>query len=70
MDGHLEDTMPDDVVRDEGEIQTDTRRDFVKKITYVTPVILTLAVKPAFAQAGSPCPPDFYRTPEGCVPDN
>ena len=51
-DGLLEDTMPDDP--DEVEIQTDTRRAFVKKLTYVTPVLVTLAVNTAFANGSAP----------------
>ena len=65
-----EDTMPDDVVQpDKGESQTANRRDFVKKLTYVTPVILTLKVNLAYAQAGSPCPPGTFRQFDGlpCV---
>ena len=30
-----------------------TRRDLIKKAAYVAPVILTLAVNPSFARAGS-----------------
>ena len=30
-----------------------TRRDFIKKATYVAPVILTLSVAPSLASAGS-----------------
>ena len=30
-----------------------SRRDFVKKSVYVTPVILTLKVAPSYAKAGS-----------------
>ena len=30
-----------------------SRRDFVKKAVYVTPVVLTLAAAPEFAKAGS-----------------
>jgi hypothetical protein len=30
-----------------------TRRQFVKKAAYITPAILTLAVAPAYAKAGS-----------------
>ena len=47
--------MPDDVVQpDEVEAQTANRRDFVKKITYVTPVLVTLAVNTAFANTRGP----------------
>ena len=45
--------MPDVVEPDDAQIQTANRRDFVKKITYVTPVILTLTVNLAYAQNGS-----------------
>ena len=34
-----------------------SRRDFVKKAVYLTPVVLTLAVAPEFAKAGSGGPP-------------
>jgi hypothetical protein len=33
-----------------------TRRDFVKKAAYVTPVVLTMTVKPAHARSGSAGP--------------
>lgn len=33
--------------------QTPTRREVLKTALYVTPVILTLAAAPSFAQAGS-----------------
>jgi hypothetical protein len=46
----------------EEEQTNQTRREFVKKAVYVAPVILTLAVAPSFAKAGSekpglPAPP-------------
>jgi len=31
----------------------ESRRDFVKKVAYVTPLILSFSVKPALAQTGS-----------------
>ena len=34
-----------------------SRREFVKKATYVVPVILTLQAAPSFAKAGSVKPP-------------
>ncbi len=30
-----------------------TRKEFLKKAAYTTPVVLTLAAKPAYAQPGS-----------------
>lgn len=35
------------------EVKHVSRREFVKKATYVAPVILTLAVAPSHAKAGS-----------------
>ncbi|MCO6412454.1 MAG: hypothetical protein J5I92_06890 [Thiogranum sp.] len=32
-----------------------SRRDFLKKVGYTAPVILTMAAAPAFATSGSPC---------------
>lgn len=37
----------------ESELPEQTRRSFVKTVTYVTPVVLTLAATPALAQNGS-----------------
>jgi hypothetical protein len=34
-----------------------SRRKFIKKAAYVTPAVLTLAVAPAYAKAGSEKPP-------------
>jgi hypothetical protein len=34
-----------------------SRRKFIKKAAYVTPAVLTLAVAPAYAKAGSQKPP-------------
>jgi hypothetical protein len=31
-----------------------TRREFIEKAAYVAPVVITLAVNPSLAQAGSP----------------
>jgi hypothetical protein len=33
--------------------QDSSRRDFIQKAAYVAPVILTLAVAPSYAKAGS-----------------
>lgn len=33
--------------------QTTTRRELIKKATYVVPAVVTLAVKPSFATAAS-----------------
>jgi hypothetical protein len=44
-----------------------TRRD-VLKASYVAPVILTLAVKPAFAQGGSGTPGDTQEDPIRTLP--
>ena len=38
------------------------RRDFVKKLAYVTPVVLTLLASPSSARAGSG--QDGLRTPQ------
>ena len=42
----------------------EARRDFVKKLAYVAPVLLTLPASPAVAQVGSAapteCPPDTF----------
>jgi len=35
------------------ESNEQSRRDFVKKLTYVTPVVLTLQAAPSSARAGS-----------------
>ena len=35
------------------EKQQESRREFVKKAAYITPAILTLAVAPSYAKAGS-----------------
>jgi hypothetical protein len=44
----------------------ESRREVVKKMAYVAPIVLSLAASPAFARngsgTGSPCPP------EGCSP--
>lgn len=36
-----------------GSTQIESRRQFVKRAAYVAPVILTLAVAPRYAKAGS-----------------
>jgi hypothetical protein len=46
------------------------RREFVKKAVYVAPVIVTLAVAPAYAKAGSlkpnkPSKPERHESPKG-----
>jgi hypothetical protein len=33
-----------------------SRRDVVKKMAYAAPIVLSLAITPAFASAGSSCP--------------
>ena len=38
--------------------KSESRRAFVKKMAYVPPAILTLAVTPQFAKAGSDRPKD------------
>jgi hypothetical protein len=40
-----------------------SRRDFVKKAAYVTPLILSFSANPALAQVGSGCP---HPGPKGC----
>lgn len=41
-----------------------SRREFVKKAAYVTPALLTLAVAPAYAKAGSVKDPKRPRDPK------
>ena len=43
-----------------------SRREFVKKAAYVTPAMLTLAVAPSYAKAGSmkPKPPKDPKPPK------
>jgi hypothetical protein len=41
-----------------------SRRDFVKKAVYVTPVVLTLAAAPEFAKAGSVKDPKDPKPPK------
>ena len=53
----------------------ESRRDFVKKVAYVTPLILSFSVKPALAQTGSgpgtQCPPGSVPAGGGfCVAPN
>ncbi len=47
-------------------IDKPSRRDFVAKMGYIAPAILTLSVAPSFAKAGSPHGPPF--TPPGPPP--
>jgi len=35
----------------------ETRREAIQKLAYATPIVLTLAAQPAFAQNGSSRPP-------------
>jgi hypothetical protein len=50
-----------------------SRRKFIKKAAYITPAVLTLAVAPAYAKAGSekppmdkpPKPPKVDKPPKG-----
>jgi hypothetical protein len=41
------------MTRDNEQENTYPRRDFVKKVVYTAPLIVTLAVKPARASSGS-----------------
>ena len=45
--------------------QQAARRDFVKKAAYVAPVIVTLAVAPSYAKAGSEKDPKGLKDPKG-----
>ena len=47
--------------RNDEQDNTYPRRDFVKKVAYTAPLIVTLAVKPALARSGSGDP---EREPE------
>lgn len=38
-----------------------SRRDFIKKVGYTAPAILTLSAMPAFAKSGSPCTYDWSK---------
>jgi hypothetical protein len=46
----------------DGTSQESGRREFVKRLAYVAPVILTLPAKPAWAQNGSRPPPPQCQT--------
>ena len=41
-------------VIDMSELKNNTRREFLKKTTYMVPVVLTLSAAPALAGTGSP----------------
>jgi hypothetical protein len=45
-----------DSVGPTGEVK-EPRRELLKRIAYVAPVVLTLAARPAFVSAGSEAPP-------------
>ena len=43
------------------EDRMESRREVIKKVAYVAPVVLSLAASPAFAQTGSGEPPKPLR---------
>lgn len=51
--------------RTPNKTRNEARRDFVKKLAYVAPVLLTLPASPAIAQVGSAAPTDC---PPGTFP--
>ena len=53
------------LVRTQGGIVMLTRREFVKKVAYVTPVILTMKVEPSYAGVGSPGPERCHHRRRG-----
>ena len=38
------------------EVRKESRRDVIKKMAYVAPIVLSLAATPAFARSGSGAP--------------
>jgi hypothetical protein len=47
------------------EDRKESRREVVKKMAYVAPIVLSLAASPAFARAGSACQ---SPNPDDCSP--
>lgn len=52
---------------DQQSMQHESRRDFVKKLAYVAPAIVTLAAAPMYAKAGSVKDPKI-KDPKEKVP--
>lgn len=55
------------------QVNEQSRRDFVKKLVYVTPIVLTLQAAPSTARAGSGAEPRLrtpHRKPAEPLPGN